>query len=325
MDASLRNTVAEPRRASAERLIAQGVLRPVRSFEQYAELANAARQNAQHRLLGNCYMLPDEIKRLIRMGWFYRLDATGCLAFVDDEDDYYSVFLFADLERSFHLPQLDRDMLVENIYYDQRKTHAQERFESAVLADGFRYESTYLSVWEKPQLSPDVFWQRMKAVQRSLAAENKRVVAANEGQVEAFRKIYKDEIAKYTRKRYSDEEWKAYARNRLLSCVADEKGEVYAIRINSALHSSFRGGAIAARHDCHGRGYATALLLSEHIEFYRNIPDGTEKQIRYMESKAIGPWISTDNKASWRLFKGIGRTASGKAMTQFVKPGFDEQ
>lgn len=308
-------------RCNVKRLVAEGVLVPVRSFEEYADLVKKARADAKHRLFSNCYMMPDEIQRLIQLGLFYRIASADCLAFADDEDDYYYVFLFVDLEAPFHLPQLDRNMLVENVYYDKRKTPVQEQFEAAVQKSGFQYVHTYLSVVAKPQLSPEVFWQRMKAIQKSLAAENKKIAVVQENQIKAFKKIYKEEIDVYTRKRYSNREWREHAKNNLLYCVTDTKGEVYAIWMSGVL----RGGAIAARHDCHGNIYAMALMFYTNVEFYSHIPSDPKERALYMKNRAIGGWIATDNNASWRLHKGIGKVASGKAMTQFVKPGFGEQ
>ena len=221
---------------------------PVRSFEEYAELVKTAREGAKRRLFSNCYMMPDEIKRLIRLGLFYRIAAEDCLAFADDEGDYYYLFLFADLEKPFHLPQLDCNMLVENVYYDKRKTQEQEQFEVVVRESGFHYQNTYLSVMAKPQLAPETFWQRMKAIEKSLAAEHKKIAPVQTSQLRAFKKIYKKEIDVYTRKRYTNREWKEHIKNNLLYCVTDDTGEVYAIWMSGVLH----GGAIAARHDCHG-------------------------------------------------------------------------
>lgn len=50
-----------------QKLIKDGILMAVESYEQYTALVKEAKANSEHRLFSNCYMLPAEIKRLIAL------------------------------------------------------------------------------------------------------------------------------------------------------------------------------------------------------------------------------------------------------------------
>lgn len=308
------------RKRNIWKLIQAGILTPVQSFEEYAALVKEAKSGCTHRLFTNCYMMPDEIKRLISIKSFYRVKADSVLAFVADEVGYYYMFLYVDEEKELHLPQLDRQTLVENVYYEGRRTAAQERFEDAVKGAGFAFLNTYQAVVDRPQIKPEKYWKSFRALEKSLAAEEKKIAVPSYKQLKAFEKIYRQEIDRFVQKRYTKRERKRQADQKLLHCITDKKGEIYAIQISGILH----GGAIASRSDCHNNIYSIALMFYLQQYFYSNMPEDPEGQKEYMRPKGVGGWIAVDNTPSWRIHKQLGFVANGKAMNQFVLPGFAE-
>ena len=257
---------------NVRKLVEQGILTPVASFEQYTSMVKEAKANAEHRLFTNCYMLPDEIKRLIALKRFYSVKTDNGLAFVDDEGGYYYMFLYVDLEKELALPQLDRNTLLETVFYKDRKTTAQENFEALIKTAGYTFLNTYISIADRPQIPPDKYWKRMAAVEKNLTAEGKRIDVPSYKQLRAFEKIYRQEIDQYVQKRYTRRERKRQADQQLLHCVTDNKKEIYAIRVSSILH----GGAIASRSDCRDSIYAPALLMYAFKPFYQNLPENLE-------------------------------------------------
>lgn len=306
------------RKWNIRKLLEADILTPVHSFEEYAALVKEAKENCTHRIFTNCYMMPDEIKRLIFIKSFYRVKADNALAFVADEVGYYYMFLYVDNEKEIHLPQLDRQTLVENVYYEGRRTAAQERFEDTIKGAGFTFLNTYQAIVDRPQIKPEKYWRAFRALEKSLAAEAKKIAVPSYKQLRAFEKIYRQEINRFVQKRYTRKERKQQADQKLLHCITDEKGEIYAIHISGFLH----GGAIASRSDCHNNIYSTALLFYVQQYFYSNMPEDLEGQKEYMRPKGIGGWIAVDNTPSWRMHKQLGIVANGKAMNQFVLPGF---
>ena len=295
-----------------QKLIKDGILMPVESYEQYTALVKEAKANSEHKLFSNCYMLPAEIKRLIALKNFYQVKTNTGLAFADDEGSYYYLFLYVDLTESLVLPRLEKDILVENVYYDNRKTEIQCKFEEYVQNAGCIYLNTYNAVTDRPQLAPDKYWKKLKALQNALAAEGKKICQPTERQLKEFEHIYRDTIDKYVQKRYSRKERNEQRKAGLLHCIDDNNGNIYVIHI--AVH----GGAIATRKDCQGSIYAPALLLYVFKSYYDAMPKNMESRNQYMRPKGIGGWIAVDNKASWRLHKMLGIKAIGKSMNQFV-------
>lgn len=113
-----------------QKLIKQSVLIPITSYDQYAALVKEAKDNSKNKVFSNCYMLPAEIKRLIHLKKFYQVKTEQGLAFADDEGDYYYLFLYVNMSVSFTFPSLEKDILIENVYYEGRKNKKQEIFES---------------------------------------------------------------------------------------------------------------------------------------------------------------------------------------------------
>lgn len=174
--------------------------------------------------------------------------------------------------------------------------------------------NTYNAVTDRPQLTPEKYWKKLETLQNSLAAEGKKISIPTEQQLKQFEEIYLETIDKYVQKRYSKKERKTQRKLGYLHCIDDKDGKIYAIHISGLLH----GGAIATRKDCQGGIYSPGLMLYIFKEYYEAMPQDDHAQKEYMRSKGIGGWIAVDNKASWRIHKMLGITATGKSMNQFV-------
>lgn len=296
------------------KLIKQGILLPIKSYDQYNALVKEAKAKFIEKVFTNCYLLPAEIKRLIALRNFYQVKTEQGLAFADDEGGYYYLFLYVDMQKPLILPPLEKDILVENVYYDGRKTEIQCKFEEYVQNAGCIFLNTYNAVTDRPQLTPEKYWKKLETLQNSLAAEGKKISIPTEQQLKQFEEIYLETIDKYVQKRYSKKERKTQRKLGYLHCIDDKDGKIYAIHISGLLH----GGAIATRKDCQGGIYSPGLMLYIFKEYYEAMPQDDHAQKEYMRSKGIGGWIAVDNKASWRIHKMLGITATGKSMNQFV-------
>lgn len=295
-------------------LIKQGVLVPIESYEQYTALVKEIKANSIQKVFTNCYMLPAEIKRLISLKNFYQVKTDQGLVFADDEGGYYYLFLYVDMSNPLILPSLEKDILVENVYYDGRRTKIQCKFEEYVQNAGCIFLNTYNAITNRPQLNPEKYWKKLELLQNSLAAEGKKISIPTERQLKQFEEIYRETIDKYVQKRYSKKERKEQRKLGYLHCIDDKEGKIYAIHINGLLH----GGAIATRKDCQGGIYSPGLMLYIFKGYYEAMPQESEAQKKYMRPKGSCGWIAVDNKASWRMHKMLGLTAMGKSMNQFI-------
>lgn len=296
------------------KLIKQGILIPIESYEQYTALVKEVRTSAVKRIFTNCYMLPSEIKRLIALKSFYQIKTEKGLVLADDEGGYYHTVFFVNMEQRFTLPVLDKDILVENVFYEGRKTMAQEDFDKFLLASGCVFYNKYRSIMDRPSLAPDKFFKKLSVLEKTLALEGKKIAVPTYEQLDEFEKVYKSIIDKFVQKKYTRKERKAQADAGYLYCITDKSSAIYAIAIRACVN----GGAYGSRHDCQNNIYAPILLLYLFKNFYDNMPQNPEGQKEYMRSKGIGGWIAVDNTLSWRVNKMVGIEAAEKSMNQFV-------
>ena len=276
-----------------------------------------AKKDAEHRLFTNCYMMPDEIRRLTELKRFYQVQSDNGVIFVDVEITHYYMFFYADLTKEIAVPQLDRNILAENVYIEDKMTQQQTIFEKLLGTAGFNLVNTWQQIYGTPQLSPEKFWKKYNSAMKFLENDGKHICVPNNRQLKEFEKIYRERIDVYTQRRFTKRERRRQRDNGQLHCVADDKGRLYAIAISAEVF----GGAIAAKKEFSSSGYAPALMIETYKGFFDNLPVDPQQQKEYMRCKAFG-WIATTNIVSLRLHKAIGLYTTGKAMHQFVLPGF---
>ena len=294
-------------------LLRKKILVPIKSYEEYIFLIKEFKTNSKQKIFTNCYIMPNEAKRLISLGNLYVLKTNCGLVFADDEGGYYYLFLYVDMLEPLKLPIMDKDILVENVYYEGRKTEIQIRFEEYVQAAGCVYFNTYNAITDCPQIEPEKYWKQLAILEKALESEGKKISIPNDEQLREFENVYRETIDKYVQKRYSLSERKHQRNLGHLLCVDDEKGNIYAIHINET-----HGGAVATRKDCQGGIYSPALMMYILKRYYEYMPKDEVARKEYMRSKRIGGWIAVDNTASWRMHKMLGFKATNKSMNQFV-------
>lgn len=295
-------------------LIKKGILIPVKSYEEYVALVKEAKQKASNKVFTNCYMLPAEIKRLISLKSFYQVNTKTGLVFVDDEGLYYHMVLFADIKSKLVLPTLEKDILIENVYYEGRKTQLQDDFEKFLESAGCVFLNTYHAIEDRPSLAPDKFFKKLSVLENTLAIEGKKIAVPRYEQLPEFEKVYRSIIDRYVQKKFTLKERKKQADAGLLYCITDGSGKIYAIAIKASLY----GGAYGSRKEFQNNIYAPILVLYLFKEYYDNIPYDYDQKVAYMRSKSIGGWIAVDNTSSWKVYKMVGIKATGKSMNQFV-------
>ncbi len=303
------------RKRTVAKLISDGILTPVTSFEQYSQLVKDAKTNAEHRLYTNNYLMPGEVQRLISLNAFYRVKIDNGLAFVDDEISHYYMFLHVDLEKEIHIPKLDRTILTEVIYQEDNIRQSQRDFERRLGESEFIHTSTYKQIHQIPQIPPEKYWKKYESYMKLLESEGKKICSPTNKQLKQFEEIYRQQIDMYVQKKFTKRERKKQRDAGYLTCVSDDVGNLYAIRVSADVH----GGAIAANQKYIGNIYAPILMFNIFRPFYEYMPQDPEQRKEYMRSKSFG-WIATTNTASLRMHKAIGLDSTGKAMNQFVLP-----
>lgn len=303
-------------RRNIQKLVRSGILRPIKSFEQYTALVNEAKKNAEHRLFTNCYLMPDKIKRLIERKAFYQLRCDNGVAFIEDERLYYYLFVYIDLNKSIDIPKLDKNILAENVYMEDRMTEQQKDFDHHLEQVGFIQYLTYRQIG-LPQIPPEKFWKKYHSAMKFLENDGKHICVPTNRQLGQFEKIYREEMDRYSQKWFTRHERKEQRDKGYLTCLADDGGTLYSIRIENSIH----GGAIAEKKEYSSSGYAPALRYSSFKNYFENMPSDPQQQKKYKHSRPFG-WIATTNTPSIRLHESLGMYPTGKAMHQFIMPGY---
>lgn len=309
------------RNKQVQKLIDRKCLEPILSYEQYSSAVKTAKAKAERKLFTNCYLMKNEIQRLIDLGSFYQIkyendDCNGA-AFVGDERSHYRVFFYVDPRRDFGIPRLDRSALVETVYWDGQNSGQQEEFERRLKRADFHFYMKYHQIDCTPHLEPEEFWRKYRTIDKFLKADGMSVCIPNDEQLLQFEEIYREEIDIYTQTYCSMDERRAQRDAGYLHCLSDSQSQVYAISMSGRIY----GGATAVKREYVSNMYGTAVMFGAVKGFYEDMPDNMYQRTEFMRPKAFG-WIATMNTASRRVHGLLKMLNTGKAMNQFIRAGY---
>lgn len=299
-----------------EIFIDEGMLVPVKSFDEYRFAIQKAKENAVHKLFTNSYMMRAEVERLIRLNLLFRLKIKNGVAFVENQQSYWRAHLHIDLEKKLQIPKLERSILVETVYLDGKQTEEQKKFLSILRKEQHFYE-TYLQIDAVPKLPKEEYISLYTPLLGLLSEENVSIYVPNDEQLKQVEEIYQRRIDLYTQTFFTPEERMQQRDQGLITCLADQSGEVRAISFSPKIG----GGAIAVKEEYTSNIYAISLMADGFKHFYSgDVENSADKEIR--SRRNYPGWIATRNKASRRLHEKFGISYTGKAFDQFVIPGF---
>jgi len=300
-----------------QKLIDEGRLCRVQSYEQYCALVKEAKSQAAHKLFTNCYLMKADIQRLMDLKSFYQIKSNNGLVFVGDEHSHYRAFLYIDLEKQFWIPRLDRSVLVETVYWEHRVPERLKSFEMRLEKANFCFYKKYQQIDCIAHLEPEKFWKQYAIIDKFLKNDGKHICIPDDKQLQQFDEIYREEIDIYTQVYFTEDERRKQRDQGYLLCVSDSQGEVYSISVSARVF----GGATAVKQAYVSNMYAAAVMFGSSKPFYENMPDDPEQLEEYMRPKAFG-WIATKNTASRRAHDSLGIRNTGKAMNQYILAGY---
>lgn len=298
-------------------LLDKGYIKGISSFDEYMEILQKAKSVTAGSLYSNCYMLPDEIKQLIRKELLFQLFVENGVAFVSDEKSHWKLYLYVDLHKKLFIPRLDKSILVETMYREGNITEEQSKFENILTNTDFHFYLAYDQIELKPTLAPEKFWKKYASLKKFLDNENVKIGSPADEQIPEFEDIYRERMDIYVQKPFSIGERIMQRDKGLLQCVSNSDNEVYVINVNGRIH----GGAIAARKDVSSNIYAPALVYDGYKEYYQKVVDDGKESADAVFSFAKG-WIAKTNRASRRLHEELGMKYTGRAFNQFIMAGF---
>lgn len=298
--------------------IDEGVLVPVKSFDEYRFAIQEAKESAAHKLFTNSYMMRAEVERLIRLNLLFRLKIKNGVAFVENQQSYWRAHLHIDLEKKLQIPKLEKSILVEMVYLNGKQTEEQGRFLSFFRREEYsHFYETYLQIDSIPKISQKEFVSHYEILMGLLAKENVSICIPDDEQLKQIEEIYHQQIDMYTQTFFTVEERMQQRDQGLITCLADQNGEVRAISFSPKIG----GGAIAVKEEYTSNIYAVSLMVDGLKGFYSD-DDKNSADKKARPRRNYPGYVATRNKASRRLHEKFGISYTGKAFDQFVIPGF---
>lgn len=303
------------RQKQIDMLVDRGLIKPIISFDEYNDAIQKAKREAQHRLFTNSYMMRAEVERLIKLNLLYQISIGNGIGFVENQKSYWRLHLYIDLEKRLRIPRLDKSILIEAVYLEDKITESQKKFRDILYKeDIIHFYETYRHFVYYNIISKKQYDAYYRTIQKTLEKEKSYICVPNDEQLYQFERLYREYIDIYTQSFYTFEERKQQRDKGLIGVLVDMTGKVLAI----SLSYTIGGGAIAVRSDCSANIYATAFFINSLKDKYK---DEAELKKHAAEPQGYG-WISSRNTASIRLHEMFGLKWTGKAFDQFIIPGY---
>ncbi len=302
------------RKRRIDMLVDRGVIKPIQNFDEYSSSIQKAKQTATHRLFTNSYMLRDEVERLISLNLLYQIQVKSGTGFVEDQRAYWRLHLHIDLEKKLQIPKLEKTILIELVYTEERMTNQQKKFKQILSQAAYsHFYETYRACESYNKISKKQYDTYYRNIQKVMKKEGTCICVPDDEQLLQFERIYRERIDIYSQSFYTVEERKQQRDRGLVRVLADKNGKVLAIWLNN----SISGGAIATRLGFASNIYATALFVDALKDSYND--EG--KTVQSSKSQGYG-WIATRNLESIRIHDMIGIKWTGRAFDQFIIPGY---
>lgn len=116
-------------------------MKKIETLLQYQELMNATRIRYNILFSNNYYML-EEVQRYIELSRMYYEELDGGLILIYDEERYYRVCLYILPEATFRIPDLNKRVVIRNIYRKNQKADMTKSVEKRLEVLGFQHTGT---------------------------------------------------------------------------------------------------------------------------------------------------------------------------------------
>lgn len=248
-------------------LLDRGLIKPITSFEEYSFVIQKAKQEAENRLFTNSYMMRNEVERLIKLGLLYQVRINNRVGFVENQQFYWRLHLYIDLKRKLRIPKLEKSILIESVYKEEKMTESQKKFRDILSTENFsHFYETYRHFVYRKKLSKKQFDVYLRSLQNALKQEGAYICYPNDEQLEQCEKIYREYIDIYSQTFFTVEERKEQRDKGLIRVLVDKTGDVLAISFNYTIG----GSAIAVKSDCLNNIYSTAFFIDGMRDQYKD-------------------------------------------------------
>lgn len=285
------------------------IMERLKSIDDYYILIKEVRRQCKISF-SNMYCMTNEIQRYIDLGRLYFIKLESGVAFMIDEEKYYKLCLYVDSTASFFIPELDKKILMRNIYREGLKNNSVQQVENGLIQNGFQKDGTSVQI----QGSPSEITDRKKSVERCIGIIERngyKIVQADAAMLDGIENLLEEVpfLHDYHTDFKTTEEKQQNLKQGGYLCVIDEHGKVCAATVTWVHGKSADGGAIAVREQYRTLGLAPAICY---------------ERLKQLKGQGVGNlqgWVLLDNEASIRYHKSMGFEFMDRYADEWIREG----
>lgn len=279
------------------------------SLKDYYDLIKKTKKRCKISF-SNMYCMPNEIERYISLGRLYYIELESGTAFIMDEEKYYKLCLYIDSSIPFSVPQMDRKILMRNIYREGLKNNSVQQTEKELIRNSFQKKGTSMQI----QGNPADILEKKKNIERCVRIIERngyRIVQADRSMLEGIEALLKEVpfVHDYHVDFKTMEEKQQNLEQGGYLCVVNKQDEICAATVTWVHGKVADGGAIAVREQFQRLGLAPAIC-------YERL-----KRLQEQGVESLQGWVLSDNEASIRYHKSMGFEFMDRYADEWIREG----
>ncbi len=208
----------------------------INSIDEYFELIKKLKK-AGLRCLHDT-ITKEEAERYISLGRMKYISSDAGGYFLLDEESYYKIFLFVDLNCECAIEKTDKPVLFMSRYRKGKKSEIKNLLDKRLQNNGFVLKDTAFMIRFDLDTFKDKYEKQFEKAMRLLERLNYKVQIADYSHWEEIKALYESQnMMQYYHEKYrtEDEIRERFERNEF-TCVTDQNGEII------AYGSAYEGG-----------------------------------------------------------------------------------
>ncbi|MBQ7973011.1 MAG: hypothetical protein IJ291_06125 [Lachnospiraceae bacterium] len=280
-------------------------MKKVDSIVQYKSLMQEIRKVCK-RPYSNMYYTVEQLQRYIDLERMYYHETQGGIIFLFDEGLYYKAGLYLDGEQEFDFPEVDKKLLVRDIYREGKRDQKLPFIVKRLEELGFDNQGTTAQVCAQVQKLFSMS-SRVERYVKRLEQSGFRFGIGDISQIDEMEKLlYSSEIIKDYHIEYKTEEEKMQMSGNYMG-VWDKDGNLCAASIVSVINGVAQGVGIAIQEKYKMSG------LAPFITYYRS------KWLLEQGIDLIQGWLLLCNQKSILYHTSLGYEMTDKRADEWVK------
>ena len=279
------------------------------SLNDYYDLIKKTKERCKISF-SNMYYMADKIQRYIDLGRMYFVETENGILFFMDEEKYYMLCLSVNAADSLDIPEMEKKVLVRNVYRENHKSKMMVQVEEGLIKNGFQRGGTSIQI----QGRPSVILEKKKGIERCIAIIERngyRIVQAEPSMLEEIENLVKGApfLYDYQIDFKTNEEKQQNIEQGGYLCVVDKNNKICAATITWVHGKIAEGAAIAVGEKYKMMGLAPAIC-------YERL-----KRLHEQGVESLQGWVLLNNEASIRYHKSMEFEFMNKYVDNWIREG----